>query len=72
MEVRRRMPSDHAYVLQIDLYTEVEASVAWEQTSVDALVEYAIAARELRVLACVLGEGDEVICLSPYGQALKP
>ena len=58
--------------LQINLHTKHEGTALCDCSAVDALIEDAVASAELRVDACVFGEGEDILCLSPYGESLEP
>ena len=58
--------------LQINLHTKHEGTALGDASTVDALIEDAVASAELWVDACVFGEGEDILCFSPYGESLEP
>ena len=61
-----------SYVLQVDLDTHREVASLSDIATVDALIELMVAGRELGVTTRILGEGEEITALCPYGDALQP
>jgi hypothetical protein len=59
-------------MLQVDFQPHHESPAMSEVSAVDALEKDAAADGEFRVAAEILGEGEQVLRLSPDGQSLQP
>lgn len=58
--------------LQVDGYTDVEVTALSEITCIDTLIEYAVAASNLRICTRVLGNSEHVVGLTPYRETEQP
>ena len=59
-------------ILQVDGQTKREVTILGQQAGIDALIEHAVAARNLGVIARILGNSEHVRRFCPNGKAKQP